>query len=86
MKFRLLVDLDVFEFMKTLGRKEQRALRQRFHQIQEFPPGFTDYHEYAQAGHRVEISICDRFAISFAVDHLDRQIKILDITPADLSR
>lgn len=86
MKFRLLVDLEVFEFMKTLSRAEQRSLQQRFRQIQEFPTGFTDYHEYARAGHRMEISICDRFAISFAVDHLDRHIKILDITLADKTR
>ena len=25
--------------------------------------GFTDYHEYARAGHRMEISICDRFTM-----------------------
>jgi hypothetical protein len=86
MKFRLLVDLEVFEFMKTVSRAEQRLLLQRFRQIQERPTAFTDFHEYARAGHRVEISICDRFAISFAIDHLDRQIKILDITLADATR
>jgi hypothetical protein len=86
MKFRLLVDLEVFEFVKTLNRSEQRALQLRFRQIQEFPTGFTDFHEYAAAGYRTEISICDRFAISFAVDHLDRHIKILDITLADTPR
>lgn len=83
MKFRLLVDLEVFEFMKTLSRAEQSMLHRRFRQIQESPTAFTDYLEYAEAGYRMEISICDRFAISFAVDHLDRHIKILDITPAD---
>ncbi len=83
MKFRLLVDWEVFEFMKTLSRAEQRLLHRRFRQIQHSPTSFTDYHEYSKAGHRVEISICDRFAISFAVDHLDWCIKILDITSAD---
>ena len=86
MKYRLLVDLEVFEFIARLGRPEQRMIHQRLRQIQEFPTGFTDYHEYAAAGHRVEISICDRFAISFAVDHLDRHIKVLDITLADTPR
>lgn len=86
MKFRLLVDLEVFEFIKTLPRAEQRTRHRRFRQIQEFPTGFTDYHEYATAGHRTEISICDRFAISFSIDHLDRQIKILDIALADPTR
>lgn len=86
MKFRLLVDLELFEFIETLNRAEQRTLHQRSRQIQEFPTGFTDFHEYAAVGHRTEISICDRFAISFAVDHLDRHIKILDITLADKPR
>ena len=86
MKYRLLLDLEVFEFIKTLSRAEQRALHQRFRQLQEFPTGFTDYHEYAAAGHQTEITICDRFAVSFAMDHLDRHIKILDITLADKTR
>ncbi len=67
MKYRLLLDLEVFEFIKTLSRVEPRALHQRFRQLQEFSTGFTDYHEYAAAGHRTEINICDRFAISFAM-------------------
>ena len=83
MKFRLLVDVDVFAFIKTLPRVEQRTLDRRFRQIQELPTRFSDYHEYASAGHRVEISICDRFAISYTIDHLDRHVKILDIGPAD---
>jgi hypothetical protein len=83
MKFRLLVDLEVFEFIKTLHRAEQSLLYRRFRQIQESPTAFTDYHEYAEAGYRVDINICDRFAISFAVDHMDRHIKILEVAAPD---
>ena len=86
MKFRLLVDLEVFEFIKSLSRAEQLLLHRRLRQIQEFPTNFTDYHEYAAAGYRLEISICDRFAISFAIDHLDHQIKVMEIALADQSR
>lgn len=86
MKFRLLVDIEVFEFIKALRHDEQRVLQRRFRQLQEFPTGFSDYHEYAPSGHRVEISICDRFAVNYAVDHLDRQVKILAITLADKNR
>jgi len=86
MKFRLLVDLEVFEFMTTLSRAEQKLLHRRFRQIQESPTAFTDFHEYAAAGYRLEISICDRFAIGFAIDHLDQHIKILSIALADKSR
>ena len=83
MKFRLLVDLEVFAFMKTLSRADQGLLQRRFRQIQESPTAYADHHAYANAGYRVEINICDRFAVSFAVDHLDRHIKILERASAD---
>jgi len=83
MKFRLFVDFDVAEFMITLTRTEQRALRKRFLEMQDFPTRYVDYHEHDHVGHRIEISICGRFAIKFWLDHLDKHIKVLEVSLAD---
>jgi hypothetical protein len=83
MKFRLFVDFDVAEFMTGLSRSDQRALRSRFLELQDFPTRYIDYREYDSVGHRIEISICGRFAIKFWIDHLDKHIKVLEVKLAD---
>jgi hypothetical protein len=83
MKFRLFVDFDVAEFMTALSRPDQRALRKRFLEMQDFPTRYVDYHEYDNVGHRIEISICGRLAIKFWIDHLDKHIKVLEVKLAD---
>ena len=45
MNFRLLLDIDVVEFMATLPRREQVALRPRLGEIQSFPTRFSDFQE-----------------------------------------
>ena len=65
MKFRLFVDFDVEEFRTTLRRPDQHALRKRFLELRDFSTRYVDYHEYDVDGHRIEISICGRFAIKF---------------------
>lgn len=83
MKFRLLIDYEVIEFMETLPRKDRLMLRNRFVAIQDFPGNYSDYVEYDLVGSRVEIHIFGKFAIKFWTDHADQDIKILDLHFAD---
>jgi hypothetical protein len=85
MKYRLLIDWEVIEFVETLPRKDRRALRNRFVAIQNYPRKFSDYAESDSSGRRVEIHICGKYAIKFWEDHADRHIKILDVRLADES-
>jgi hypothetical protein len=83
MKYRLLIDYEVIEFVETLSREDQRALRNRFVAIQDYPQRFSDYTESDSAGRRVDIHICGRYAVKFREDHADRHVKILDVRFAD---
>ena len=85
MKYRLLIDYEVIEFLETLPRKDQKLLRNRFVAIQDYPRKFSDYAESDHTGHRVDIHICGKYAVKFWEDHADRHIKILDVRLADKS-
>jgi hypothetical protein len=85
MKFRLLIDYDVIEFLETLPQKDRVMLRNRLVAIQDFPGNFSDYIEYDSVGRRVEIHICGKFTIKFWTDHADQHIKILDLHFTDRS-
>ena len=84
--FRLLVDYDVVVFVEGLPKEARRAIRLRLIEIRDQPAHRTDYTEPDAAGREVAINICGAFAIKFWVDHADRQIKILDLHPADRRR
>lgn len=85
MKYRLLIDYEVIEFVETLPRKDQRLLRNRFVAIQDYPTKFSDYMESDSESRRVNIHICGKYAIKFWEDHADRHLKILDVRFADKS-
>lgn len=65
MKYRLLIDYEVIEFLETLPRKDQRRLRNRFVAIQGDPQKYSDYAESDSEGRRVNIHICDKYALKF---------------------
>jgi hypothetical protein len=85
MKYRLLIDYEVIEFLETLPRKDQRLLRNGFVTIQRYPQNFSDYTETDSDGRRVNIHICGKYAVKFWEDHADRHLKILDVRFADKS-
>jgi len=85
MKYRLLIDYEVIEFLETLPRKDQKPLRDRFVAIQDYPQRFSDYMESDTGGRRVDIPICGKYAIKFWEDQADRHLKILDVRFADKS-
>ena len=86
MKYQLLIDYDVIEFMDALSRKEQQLLRKHFIAILGFPRQFSDYTELDSTGRRVDIHICGKFAIKYWEDHADKHLKILDVHFADKMR
>ncbi len=85
MKYRLLIDWEVIEFLETLPRKDQRLLRNRFVAIRDYPSKFSDYTEADSIGRRVDIHICGKYVVKFWEDHADRHVKILDVRFADKS-
>jgi hypothetical protein len=85
MKYRLLIDYEVIEFVEALTRKDRCLLRNRLVAIQDNPQQFSDYTEADSTGRRVPIHICGKYAIKFWEDHTDRHVKILDVRLADKS-
>ena len=83
MKYRLLVDYSVIEFLETLPRNDQRRLRNCFVAIQNHPFQSSDYTEPDSTGRPLAIHICGKYAVKFWEDHADGHIKILDAHLAD---
>jgi hypothetical protein len=81
--FALLVAYEVFEFIERLPRTEHLPIRKRFLQIRDFPGSHSDYSEPDDQGRRIEINIYGKFAIKYWIDDADKQVKILEIHPAD---
>jgi mRNA-degrading endonuclease RelE of RelBE toxin-antitoxin system len=81
--FRLLVDLEVIDFINTLPRTQRVKLRDSLLAIQQHPAHSSDYEERDAEGRTVAIHISGKFAIKFWVDHADKHIKVLDIHSAD---
>jgi len=81
--WELLVVYEAFELIAGLSRSEQVSVRRCFEQIREHPHNHSDYSESDSAGRPVEIHICGRLALKYWIDEADRQVKILDIHPAD---
>lgn len=80
---RLLIDVEVLEFLRTLRRRDQEELLKRFREIAAYPAKFSDFVEYDAAGRRVEVHVFGKFAIKFWDDFADRHVKILDLHFAD---
>jgi len=86
MKYRLLIDYEVIEFIEKLSGKEQQLLRNRLVAIQDYPSRYSDCVEYDSEGRRVDIHICGKYAIKFWEGHADKDVKILDVHFADDAR
>jgi hypothetical protein len=80
---RLLISIEVVDFLRKFSRREQERLLARFRDIAAFPSNFCDYFEQDSAGRRLGVHIIGRFAIKFWDDSADRHVKILDVHLAD---
>jgi hypothetical protein len=83
---RLLIAIEVFDFLRTLPRRDQQSLMKRFREIAEFPSNFVDFPENDSTGRRLGVHVFGKFAIKFWDDPADRHVKILDLHLADRSR
>ena len=80
---RLLVDIEVLEFLRTRGKREQEDLLKRFRAIAAAPVNYSDYAEQDATGRRVEVHVFRKLAIKYWDDFADKHVKILDVHPAD---
>ena len=83
MKYRLLLDLEVYDFLATLKPSERRQLRKRFAELLESPARWQEFVDRDVGGRTPGVTICGRFAITFWDDFADRHVKILRIVLAD---
>ena len=83
MDYRLLVSIDVVEFVERLPVKTRRALRGAIHAIGHDPLGRSDAEDHDAIGRLMHIAIVGEYALMYWIDHADRHIKILDIHASD---
>lgn len=83
---RLLIAIEVLDFLRILRRQEQQNLLGRFREIAAFPSNFADFTEFDSTGRRLGVHVFGNFAIKFWEDLADRQVKILDLHFADRSK
>ena len=83
---RLLIAIEVLDFLRTLPRREQQSLIKRFREIAAFPSNFADFPENDSVGRTLGVHVFGKFAIKFWDDPADRHVKILDLHLADRFR
>jgi mRNA-degrading endonuclease RelE of RelBE toxin-antitoxin system len=83
MRYRLLISIEVIEFIERLPGRTREALRRTIHGIGRDPLGRSDAVEYDAIGRRVQIAVVGDYALMYWVDEADQHIKILDIHAAD---
>ena len=83
MKYRLLMDLEVTEFIQQLPKRVRDELFAHFHRIRDFPSQHADYQENDEVGRQVQISIRAGFALHYWIDEADCHVKLLAIRLAD---
>jgi hypothetical protein len=83
MVFRLLIAMQVIEFLQTLSATRRQRLLDHFRAIEKFPGHYSDYVQNDQVGRRLDVSVFDGFAIVYWTDAADRHVKILSIERAD---
>ncbi len=80
---RLLVDIEVLEFLRTRMTREQEDLVRRFREIAAAPANHSDFPKTDASGRRVEVHVFGKFAIKYWDDLAAMQVKRLDVHPAD---
>ena len=83
MGYRLLISIEVVEFMERLRPGVRKMLRGTIEAIGQDPIRYSDAADYDQTGRRLEIAITGDFALTYWIDDADQQVKILDIHAAD---
>ena len=82
MKYGLLLDIEVIDFLNALPMRVRRLVCLRLRAIQTAPDAYAAFTEYDRAGRRVDVHLYAGFAISYWDDFADRQVKVLRIEHA----
>lgn len=83
MHYRLLIAVDVLEFIERLPRRIRLGLRSGIAEIGSDPLGVSDATEYDSNGRMVQIMVIGDYAVTYWIDDAYRHVKILDIHSAD---
>ena len=83
MAYRLLVSIEVIEFIERLPVKTREALRCAIHLIGRDPLGRSDALDRDAIGRRMQIAVTGDYALMYWVDEADQHVKVLDIHAAD---
>ena len=83
MDYRLLISIEVVEFVERLPSRNRQRIRSAIRAIGDDPLGNSDAVEYDDIGRRLEIAIVGDWALMYWVDEADRHVKILDIHASD---
>ncbi len=83
MRYKLLVSIDVVEFLERLPLKTRKSIRNAIAAIGDDPLGMADAEEFDDVGRQLQIAIAGDFAFTYWIDDADRHVKILDLHAAD---
>jgi mRNA-degrading endonuclease RelE of RelBE toxin-antitoxin system len=83
MNYRLLISIDVVEFVERLPARLRKPIRATFAAIAEAPLGCSEANDYDDTGRVLHIAIVGDFALMYWIDDADGHVKILDIHAAD---
>ncbi len=83
MNYRLLISIEVVEFLERLPSKTRKILRNSIAAIGNDPFTMVDAVEYDETGRQLQIAIVCDFALTYWIDDADRHVKILDLHAAD---
>lgn len=81
--YRLLISLEVVEFVERLPRRVRLGIRAGIVEINDDPLGVSDAVNYDSTGRVIHVYVVGEYALLYWVDDADRYIKILDIHSAD---
>jgi len=83
MQYRLLISIEVVEFLERLPSKTRKALRNAISAIGGDPLAMADASDFDDTGRQLQITIIGDFALTYWIDDADRHVKILDVHAAD---
>ena len=86
MKYRLLVDADVIEFLQGLPAQERRRVYQYLRRIQQYPGNCSHITTRDDLGRQLDVSSFGQFNIYYWMDSADQHVKILEIREVDQGR
>jgi len=81
--YSLFLRAEAIEALKTTRGQQRRQISTFIDLLGTNPNMIGDYPEMDDNGRRLEIKVIGRFAITFWTDHAAKEIKVLDIRPAD---